>query len=191
MDKRTVIINHAIALFRDKGLHFTMQDISDELHIAKKTIYALFRDKEDLLCAMLDEGFREIHEVKKEIMEKDMGLIEKIKAVMIAMPSQYQLLDFRKLNELEDKYPFAYERLKKHLEENWEPVFQLLDEAENRNLIRQVPHTLIREIFTASIESFLSTDILEKEGISYYPALNELMDILMYGIRKDSNEENQ
>ncbi|MDO4415860.1 MAG: TetR/AcrR family transcriptional regulator [Erysipelotrichaceae bacterium] len=192
MDKRTVIITQAIELFRDKGLHFTMQDISDELHIAKKTIYTMFQDKEDLLCAMLDEGFGEIHEAKKEIMEKeDMGLIEKIKAVMIAMPSQYQVLDFRKLNELEDKYPFAYERLKKHLEENWEPVFVLLDEAEKQNLIRHVPHTLIREIFTASIESFLSTDILEKEGISYYPALNELMDILMYGIRKDSYEENQ
>ena len=54
----------------------------------------------------------EIHEAKKEIMEKeDMGLIEKIKAVMIAMPSQYQVLDFRKLNELEDLRCWAIKQL--------------------------------------------------------------------------------
>lgn len=191
MELRKEIIDTAIRLFETDGLHFTMQKIATEMHIAKKTIYAIFPSKESLLCAMLDEGFAHIQEDKRQIMESDLDLSEKIRKTMIAMPERYSLLDFRRLNDLKEKYPGAYDNLIMHLEADWEPVVKLLEEAEKEGLIRHVPVSVFKAVFTSSIESFLFTDILQKENISYQKGLEELMDILMTGIRKDSYEKNQ
>lgn len=191
MELKQSIIETAIMLFAREGLHFTMQEIAAEMHIAKKTIYTVFPSKESLLCAMLDEGFSSIHADKKKIIESDMDLIDKIRTVMIAMPDQYQLLDFRKLNDLHEKYPAAYERLIMHLEEDWDPVIRLLETAASEGRIRPVSIPLFRMIFTSSLESFLFTDTLSREKISYQQALHELMDILISGIRKEAYEEDQ
>ena len=191
MELKQAIIDTAISMFAREGLHFTMQDIAAEMHIAKKTIYTVFPSKESLLCAMLDEGFSSIHADKKKILESDLDLIEKIRRVMIAMPDQYQLIDFRRLNDLREKYPAAHERLIQHLEEDWDPVIRLLETAEEEGLIRNISIPLFRMIFTSSLESFLFTDTLSREKISYQQALQELMDILISGIRKDAYEEDQ
>lgn len=187
-----MIINAAIELFRAVGLKFTMQDVAESLHIAKKTIYAEFESKEELLNAMLDSGFEKIHAGKKAVMESDLPLCEKIRRTMIAMPDQFLYLDFRRLSELDEKYPRVYLNLKKHLETGWEPVTALIEEGIRSHVIRPVSIPLIREIFTASIESFLHTDTLIREDIAYSDALDTLMDIIMNGIREDrTDEENQ
>lgn len=191
MELRENIIQCAVSCFEKDGLHFTMNDIAKNMHIAKKTIYSLFETKEDLLCAMLDTGFAKIHADKKRILESSLELPEKLEQVMIAMPDQYSLLDFRRLNELEGKYPKAYALLISHLENDWEPVNSLIEEGIRQGVLQDISIPLFRSIFTSSIESFLFGDVLEKEKISYGEALKELMRILMNGIRKDTHEKNQ
>ena len=186
MDSRELIINAAIELFRAQGLKFTMQDVAESLHIAKKTIYSEFESKEELLIAMLDSGFEKIHADKRLIMESDLPLYEKIRRTMIAMPDQFLYLDFRRLNDLEEKYPRVYLKLKEHLETGWEPVTALIEEGIRNHVFRDISIPVIKEIFTASIESFLRTDMLMKQDISYADALDILMDIIMNGIRKDT-----
>jgi AcrR family transcriptional regulator len=129
MDTGRQIIEEAIRQFQDMGLRFTMQDVAQALHISKKTIYSAFASKEDLLIAMLDAGFEEIHKDKRAILESNMDLCDKIRTAMIAMPDQYQVIDFRMLSELNEKYPKAYACLVSHLENNWEPVTALLEEG--------------------------------------------------------------
>ena len=127
MEQKDIIIECAIRCFEKQGLHFTMQDIASELHIAKKTIYALFPGKDILLCAMLEKGYVGIHADKRRILDSDLMTLDKIREVMIAMPAQYQLIDFRQLKLLEEKYPVVYEKLIGYLEAGWEPVIELIE----------------------------------------------------------------
>lgn len=191
MELRESIIECAVELFSTNGLRFTMQDVAKRLHIAKKTIYGCFESKQALLCAMLDEGYARIQADKKAIMESDLELCEKIRKAMVAIPDQYSVLDFRMLAELNEKYPDVYERLVMHLENNWEPVIALLEQGIRQGEIRPVSIPLFRQMFTASIESFLNNDMLSKENLSWNQALEEMMDILMDGVRKRVNNENQ
>lgn len=191
MDTGRQIIEEAIRQFQDMGLRFTMQDVAQALHISKKTIYSAFASKEDLLIAMLDAGFEEIHKDKRAILESDMDLCDKIRTAMIAMPDQYQVIDFRMLSELNEKYPKAYACLVSHLENNWEPVTTLLEEGMKQRRIRRVSIPILKQMFTASIESFVSTDQLTRDGISYGDALRELMDIIMHGITEAGHAKNQ
>jgi len=98
----------AMQLFRQQGLHFTMQQVAEPLHISKKTIYTVYPSKEALLLDMVDHAFAEIHRCKQEILAGGGTLQEKLRAVIIAMPAEYAALNLRQMKELDEKYPASW-----------------------------------------------------------------------------------
>ena len=63
-----LVRTQAMQLFRQQGLHFTMQQVAEPLHISKKTIYTVYPSKEALLLDMVDHAFAEIHYCKQKIL---------------------------------------------------------------------------------------------------------------------------
>ena len=185
MELREKVIAAAAALFRAEGLHFTMQEVADALHISKKTIYTVYPSKEALLLGMVDALFADIHRTKGELMAAPGPVEERIKAVIVALPEQYQTLDFRLLGELEEKYPAVARRVREHLETNWEPTIALLEEGMAAGRIRPVPIPVLRLMITASIERFLTG---HESGLSYADTLAGMIDIIMNGIRRREDE---
>lgn len=178
------IIETAEKLFIEMGLGFTLDDISKQLHIAKKTIYKSFPSKEELMIAMIDNGFEKIQANKKEILESDLPYTEKLRTIMIAMPDTYSVFDFRELETLHDKYPAVYQCLQKHLESNWQPVIDLLEQGKNDGTLNDFSIPILKVMITSTLEAFLSTNDLKEHKISYTDALNKMMDIIMKGIVK-------
>ena len=60
-----LVRTQAMQLFRQQGLHFTMQQVAEPLHISKKTIYTVYPSKEALLLDMVDHAFAKIHRCKQ------------------------------------------------------------------------------------------------------------------------------
>jgi len=174
------ILTTTLELFNDKGLDFTMDDIAQSMHIAKKTIYRFFSSKEDLLIALLDYGFENIQKEKQKILSSDASIAKRLEQVMIAMPKQYAKIDFRVLSSLKDTYPQVYIRLNEHLENDWEPIIKLINE------IRKINTFIFRQIITATFEQLLSTDELQERNLTYAKALKEMMNIIMKGMVIDN-----
>ena len=107
-----LVRTQAMRLFRQQGLHFTMQQVAEPLHISKKTIYTVYPSKEALLLDMVDHAFAEIHRCKQEILAGGGTLQEKLRAVIIAMPAEYAALDLRQMKELDEKYPVVAARVR-------------------------------------------------------------------------------
>ena len=74
-----LVRTQAMQLFRQQGLHFTMQQVAEPLHISKKTIYTVYPSKEALLLDMVDHAFAEIHRCKQEILAGGGTLQEKLR----------------------------------------------------------------------------------------------------------------
>ena len=70
-ETRQQIMDAVIDQFNKKGMKFTMDDISKELHISKKTIYKEFNDKDELFFATVDYGFSAIKAKEAEILADD------------------------------------------------------------------------------------------------------------------------
>ncbi len=179
------VVAAATALFQTEGLRFTMQEVAEALHISKKTIYTVYPSKEALLLDMVDALFADIHRAKGELMAAPGPIEERIRAVIVALPEQYRALDFRLLDELEEKYPAAARRVREHLETNWEPTIALLEEGMAAGRIRPVPIPVLRQMITSSIECFLAGG---RDGTSYAETLEAMIDIIMNGIRRRENE---
>ena len=180
-DVSAMVRAQAMELFRQQGLRFTMQQVAEPLHISKKTIYTVYPSKEELLLSMVDAAFEEIHRCKQKILESDGLLLEKLRAVIIAMPEEYSALDLQQMKELEEKYPAVAVRVRDQLEMGWEPTMTLLEQAVEEGVIRPVSLSVLRQMITASIENFLEDRSLAESGMSYSKVLEEMISILMEG----------
>ena len=172
-----LVRTQAMQLFRQQGLHFTMQQVAEPLHISKKTIYTVYPSKEALLLDMVD-----LHRCKQEILAGSGTLQEKLRAVIIAMPTEYAALDLRQMKELDEKYPVVAARVRSQLENGWEPTMALLEQAVAEGVMRPVSLPVLRQMITASIESFLADRSLAESGVQYVAVLEEMISILLEGV---------
>lgn len=177
-----LVRTQAMLLFRQRGLHFTMQQVAEPLHISKKTIYTVYPSKEALLLDMVDHAFAKIHRCKQEILAGSGTLQEKLRAVIIAMPTEYAALDLRQMKELDEKYPVVAARVRSQLENGWEPTMALLEQAVAEGVMRPVSLPVLRQMITASIESFLADRSLAESGVQYVAVLEEMISILLEGV---------
>ncbi len=185
MVDQSSIIQSAISLYQKKGLSFTMDDIAKDLHIAKKTIYRFFPSKEDLLQGIVEYGFHNIQENKKRILKEEIPYIEKLKKLLIAMPTDIESIDFKQLEPLSIQYPSVSKSISKHLQSNWEPVFDFIQEGIQKKIIREVPLSMIEVIVTSSMNALLTSSIDEH---TYQQSLQDLVDILLKGILYEKNQ---
>lgn len=184
MELREAILEGTIQAFNQKGLKFTMDDLAKLLKISKKTIYTVFRDKEELFLAMVDYLFDSIKESERQVLEDTrLSTLEKIKAIMGVMPEGYKEIDFRQLYLLKDKYPTIYKQVEKRLETGWETTIALLEQGIREGVVRPVRLPILKMMMEAALEQFFQRDILLKHQISYYEALEEVVSILVDGIR--------
>ena len=177
-DLSALVRTQAMQLFRQQGLHFTMQQVAEPLHISKKTIYTVYPSKEALLLDMVDHAFADIHRCKQEILAGSGTLQEKLRAVIIVMPDEYAALDLQQMKELDEKYPVVAARVRSQLENGWEPTMALLEQAVAEGVMRPV----LRQMITASIESFLADRSLAESGVQYVAVLEEMISILLEGV---------
>ena len=86
------------------------------------------------------------------------------------------------MKELDEKYPTVAARVRNQLENGWEPTMTLLEQAVQEGIIRPVSLSVLRQMITASIESFLADRSLADSGVSYPTVLEEMISILMEGV---------
>lgn len=181
MEKR--IIEGALHIVEKQGVKFTMDELASELGMSKKTIYTVFRDKNELLIAMVDYVFDYIKESEALVMEdKHLSLLQKIRKILGVMPENYTDFDFTQFYVLRDKHPEVYERVRQRLESGWEMTNRLLEQGVEEGLIRSVDFRVFQLVFESAVERFIMGDELEREEIDYMQALEELVTIMVDGI---------
>lgn len=186
MDVKIQILNGTLQVFNKKGLKFTMDDIARELNMSKKTIYTVFRDKEELFLTMVDYLFDSIKVSEQQVMlDPNLTTLEKIEKILGVMPESYDGIDFRQLYLLKERYPDIYRKVENRLETGWETTISLLEQGIQEGVIRPICIPILKTMLEASLEHFFQRDILMQCEISYHEALHEVVKILMTGIKKE------
>lgn len=183
MELREAILEGTIAVFNQKGLQFTMDDIARQLGISKKTIYTVFDHKESLLLCMADYFFDSIKACEGQVMEDEsLSTLEKVRKLLGGLAERYGKIDFRQLYSLKEKYPGAYAKVRERLETGWEDAMALMEQGIREGVIRPVRLPLVKWMLEASLERFFQSDMLLRQDISCGQALEEIAAILVDGI---------
>ena len=177
------ILAGTMAVYADKGVKFTMDDLAKQLGMSKKTIYLVYREKKTLFMAMVDYVFDSIKVSEQEVIDDPTTTtVEKIRKILGVLPDSYKSMDLGQLYILREKYPDIYAKVEERLETGWEQTIALMAPGIRDGVIRPVNIGLVKMMFEASIEQFFSRDILVRNGIDYMDALNEVVDIIVDGI---------
>lgn len=184
-ETREKILKGTIQVFNKKGLKLTMDDVAEELKISKKTIYKEFKSKDEIFDSMVDYVFDNIKAREQEILEsEEYSTLDKIRLLLSAMPVSYRNINFQELYPLSDKYPKVYKKLQRRLETCWEPTFRLLEQGKEEGLIRQdADFKIFKIMMEATLERFFQQDVMKGSGKKYNDYLNEVVDILLNGIK--------
>ena len=191
-DLSVEILKGTIRIFREKGLKFTMDDIAERLKISKKTLYKVFDDKEALFLAMVDYMFDTIKESEQAVVDDDsLSTVEKVHRILGVLPEGYKDVDLRQLYLLKDRYPKIYKQVELRLETGWETTIELIERGIAEGSIVPVRIPILKMMLEASLEQFFQRDILIRNEISYQDALDEVVRILMEGIKVHKQEGNE
>lgn len=184
MDLKEEILKGTLRVFNEKGLKFTMDDIAELLKISKKTLYKVFDDKEALFLAMVDYMFDTIKESERAVVEdEDLSTVDKIHKILGVLPEGYKDVDLRQLYLLKDKYPKIYKQVELRLETGWETTIELIEQGIAEGCIQPIRIPILKMMLEASVEQFFQRDVLIQNKISYQDALDEVVYILMEGIK--------
>ena len=183
MGLKETILEGTLEVFNQKGMKFTMDDIATSLYMSKKTIYTVFKNKEDLFLSMVDYLFDGIKESEREVLSStDLGTLQKIKTVLGVMPESYRQIDFSRLYLLRDNYPTIYAKVEQRLETGWESIIALLEQGMEEGVIRRVSIPIVKMMLEASLEQFFQRDILVRNGLGYADAVEEVVRVIVDGI---------
>jgi AcrR family transcriptional regulator len=184
-DMKIKILKATITVFNKKGLKLTMDDIAEQMGISKKTIYKHYDSKEEIFDQIVDYIFDDIKRREQEILDEEgLELEDRVRKLLAAFPERFTEIDFTKLGDLKAKYPKTYKKLTKRLDSGWEPTMALLEQGRKEGLYREgADFTIFKIMMDASIASLFEDGTLKKTKIKYVDCLNQIVDILLLGIK--------
>lgn len=178
------IVEGALEVYRQKGAKFTMDDLASYLGMSKKTIYTVIPDKRTLFTDMVNFTFDAIKKSEEEVMNQtSLSTEEKLRKILGVMPDQVIGMDFTQMYSMKDKYPEAYKVISQRLESGWELTISLLQQGVDEGVFRPINVTIFQMVFESSLERFLNGSELKDNRIDYMDALQQLVDLLVDGIR--------
>ena len=162
-----------------------MNDVAKELGISKKTIYTIFESKQDVLVGIADRYARDFTDMREAIEQDDsLDTLEKLERLFCAIPTKYYNIGLSRLFEVARKYPKQYRYLMEAVNQGWILAEQYLERGVREGKIRKdISVPVIMAMIRGTVTCFTESDILYKNGLTYEQGKEEMVQIIMKGIR--------
>lgn len=167
----------------DKGMKFSMDDLARRLGISKRTLYEHFSSKVEILETIIQQSFQEGDEKTQRILDDDsLSLIEKIKGVMLVLPTHYEFYDLRILEQMKRYYPEQWAIVDSALSDDWQTLRKLIEQGIQEGLIVNMNVTLLMKLIVDAVNSTLDQRFYMKNQITVSQALSAIVDVLLFGL---------
>lgn len=170
---RQQIINTAIQLTEQYGIKFTLDDIALCAHISKKTIYKYFSSKEELIGAVVDFVFADIHRQHQDILSQEISSLEKLRRIVSVYPKVIHF-DSLKLNKLVELHPNIYRRIDEQFHSNWDLTLDLYDKCVKEGSIKKIDREYFRMILLGIFDQAIHLEQHEQ-------VTNACIDAIFFG----------
>lgn len=180
------IMNATIKAYNKKGLKFTMEDVSKEIDISKKTIYKYYKNKEELVKYIISETFNEVHLRQKEIsLNSKLGVKDKLIEILNASNELINSINLTNLEEFLDIYPDLYVLIMAKYENNWQTVIDLIEAGHKRGIFNtEYSSQMIRNLLSEGMKSLHMNNVLKASNIDYRTGITQVINIIIKGITK-------
>jgi AcrR family transcriptional regulator len=182
---RQRIVDAARAHFFSHGFRsVTMDDLAEELGVSKKTIYAHFPGKFDLLEAVLADKFAGVEAMLKEVTRAHRHNFPATLHELLA-GTQRELDEIKSpfVRDMRQKAPHIFKGIERRRAALFERYFgTLFIEGQRAGMVRKdVPAKLIIEILLAMVQSIMNPPKMEELGMMPKEGFAGIIKIVLEG----------
>lgn len=179
---RQMILAAALEEINIRGLRFTMQDLATRMKVSKRSLYENFASKEELVGSLLDDILAEMARQEKAICESAYSPREKLQQLLTVHPYEAEMFNKNIYEDLRRMFPNQWQKVEASRLERQQRIEQLLQEGIARGELRTVNVGLVGELIKDAFNSFTSYSFLDRNGLTYKGAMQDLLEILYHGI---------
>lgn len=151
---RETILKTAMGLFAKHGIKdVKMDDIASMLSVSKRTIYELFKDKEQLLVEALELNNEIMRKKGKDIIRNSNDILEIILKLYDIYVKTLSNISIKFFNDIK-RYPELCKKKRHNDERNFKNFSSWLEEGRKQGLFREDAHF---EIFSVTLRRNLET----------------------------------
>lgn len=179
------ILTCAKDLFFKYGLrNVTMDDISHELGISKKTVYASFDNKEEIVNTITRDFLKKKEEEYSQIVQNSENAIQEIMLLMSNLKGIFEQIDYRLVMDMQRYYPEVWEMFEQHKKEfMYVRIVENLKTGIGEELYRSdFKIEIMAKLRLEEIQWSLSKEILQGSKYTLLETHNEILMHFLYGI---------
>lgn len=183
------IVEKVSNLYQKYGIKsVTMDDVSRELGISKKTLYAYVANKEELVEKFIEYKTDQKRCNVKWIQEQKLNAIEELLAVNQQVVEMLKNFNPATEYDLKKYYPGLYTRLRKQrMDSMYKAVFSNIEKGKKEGFYRaELNGEIIAKIYVSRIENSFESEMFSMDELTSETFINEMM---IYHIRGIANKK--
>jgi AcrR family transcriptional regulator len=163
----------------------TMDDLAERLGMSKKTLYAAFADKAELLNAVVQDKVRRVEEDLADIVGKAAAdPLEALEGMLACLQLHMAEIQPAFLRDLERLAPETFELVKRRRAEVIQKYFgKLLERGRRAGVIRSdVPLPVVMEILLATVQGVMTPPKIAELGLTPKSGISAIISVIFEGL---------
>lgn len=185
MDDNNKILDRCERLFMRYGIKsVTMDDVSRELGISKKTLYQFFENKDDLIQKITTNHFETQNLAMEEVLAQSKTAIDQMFVIANWMNNLSKNMNPSLMFDLKKYHPGAWDVFINHRNTDvYNSIKNNLERGVKEGLYREdLNIEIITRIYIARVEMFIDNDIFPHDKFPPDHTFNVFMDYHIRGI---------
>ncbi len=169
---------------------FTIDDITTDLGISRKTLYKHFVSKNQLIEHVLDKYMTAELNQHNEIMASTSSFCERFEGLIL--PIEHKPVPTRLLAELQQYFPEFWARCEEAVQVTRNQIIQIYTEGIDNGEIRSEIHPAIIDIVVKkAIDAALDHRFLAENDLGLVQALHDIKNMVLHGILVQDKSEGE
>ena len=191
MNLKERIIENASSLFFRKGVKsMTMSDIANELGISKRTLYEVFRDKEDLLENCIRSHIKRTDKAIQTLSDNSEDVIDALMRMYAWNLNEMRTVNRWVMSDLKKYHSKLYEIVEEKQKENAFMLLPLLNKGVEQGLIRNdINFEIILWLVKSQFNALLNDDYFPVEKFSVNEFIQAIIINFIRGIATPSGSK--
>jgi AcrR family transcriptional regulator len=191
MDLKERIIENASTLFFQKGVKsMTMSDIANELGISKRTLYEVFRDKEDLLENCICSYMEKTDKAMQALIDRSEDVIDTLMRIYAWNLNEMRSINRMSVSDLKKYHSSLFKRIEQKQKDNIFILLPLLNKGVEQGLIRNdVNFEIILWLIRSQFRALMNDDFFPIEKFSMNEFIQAIILNFIRGIATPAGNE--
>lgn len=178
------IIEFGAEKFFKEGFHkVTMEELSSDLRMSKKTIYKYFQSKEELVDEITKHFMNHMRSMILPVLNSDKNAVEKLEGLLGVLATASRKVSSKMIDDMRRHFPARWSEIDKfRTEMMFGNLTRVIEQGKREGLFLNYPTEIVMTTFVAAMRSVVNPEFILDNNFSIKEAAVTAFRIIIGGI---------